>query len=321
MTLASASGSRIASIGECMIELSATAEAPELRRLGFGGDTLNTATYLARLGVAVDYVTALGDDGYSARMLAGWRSEGIGTALVQRLAGRVPGLYMIDLEASGERHFSYWRDRAPAREIFSNSQTPELCRSLMDFDWIFLSGVSLSLYGGEGRTRLFDLLREFRSKGGKVAFDSNFRHQGWPSIAEARQEFRRQLAVTDLALSSIDDETGLHGVADGAAALDLLHRCGVPLAVIKQGGAGCLVSRGNGATLVPACRVERVVDATAAGDSFNAGFLAALLRGDPPEAAARLGHISAAIVIGHRGAIAPRDDYLAALGAALKSET
>ncbi len=320
MTAAGATGIRIASIGECMIELSATAENPDLRRLGFGGDTLNTATYLARLGVAVDYVTALGDDGYSARMLAGWRREGIGTDLVQRLPGRVPGLYMIELDATGERHFSYWRDRAPAREIFSNAQTPALCRSLLEFDWIYLSGVSLSLYGGEGRDRLFGLLREFRAKGGKVAFDSNFRHQGWPSITEARREFRRQLAVTDLALSSIDDETGLHGVADGAAALDLLHGCGVPMAVIKQGGAGCLVSRGDGATLVPVCKVDRVVDATAAGDSFNAGFLAALLRGDPPETAARFGHISAAIVIGYRGAIAPRDDYIAALGAALKSE-
>src|SRR6185369_1758625 len=95
------SGQRIASIGECMIELSATADGPDLRRLGFGGDTLNTATYLARLGVAVDYVTALGDDSYSARMLAGWRDEGIGTGLVGRLKGRAPGLYMIDLDPNG----------------------------------------------------------------------------------------------------------------------------------------------------------------------------------------------------------------------------
>ena len=70
---------RVAAIGECMIEM---AEAPsgEARR-SFGGDTLNTAVYLARLGIDVDYVTALGDDPYSDEMLAAWRDEGVGVAL------------------------------------------------------------------------------------------------------------------------------------------------------------------------------------------------------------------------------------------------
>lgn len=313
MPAANLSGRRIASIGECMIELSATVDDPDLRRLGFGGDTLNTATYLARLGVAVDYVTALGDDSYSERMLAGWRDEGIGTELVGRLKGRVPGLYMIDLDPNGERHFSYWRDRAPAREIFSNAQTSDLCRKLMEFDWLYLSGVSLSLYGQEGRDRLFDLLGEFRKKGGKVAFDSNFRARGWPVLEEARREFRRQLALTDLALSSIEDETSLHNVADTDAAFELFHDAGVPMAVIKEGGLGCLISNGMQQTRIPARKVDRVVDATAAGDSFNAGFLAALLRGEAPGQAAELGHACAAIVIGHRGAIVPREAFLAEL--------
>ena len=56
---------RVACIGECMLELSGTDH--DRMRLSYGGDTLNTATYLARLGVAVDYVTALGDDLEGAR--------------------------------------------------------------------------------------------------------------------------------------------------------------------------------------------------------------------------------------------------------------
>ena len=51
---------KVACIGECMIELK-QADGGLFSR-GYGGDTLNTAVYLARLGVGVDYITALGDD-------------------------------------------------------------------------------------------------------------------------------------------------------------------------------------------------------------------------------------------------------------------
>ncbi|MGH6894267.1 MAG: sugar kinase [Dongiaceae bacterium] len=300
----------IASIGECMIELAAIDSKPDLRRLSFGGDTLNTAVYLARLGVAVDYVTALGDDPYSGRMIAGWREEGIGTRLVQRAAGRLPGLYMIEVDAAGERSFFYWRQHAPAREIFGNAGTADLCGALMGYEWLYLTGISLSLYGEAGRERLFDLLRLFRNAGGKVAFDSNYRPRGWPSVEVARREIRDQLALTDLVLSSIEDERSLNSVASAEQACDLIHALGPRTVVIKQGGQGCVVSTDGRKSTVPAVKVEKIVDATAAGDSFNAGFLAAMLRGESELQAAGLGHRCAAIVIGHRGAIAPRLDFL-----------
>ena len=59
---------------------------------GYGGDTLNTALYMARLGVAVDFVTALGDDTWSDEMVASWKAERIGIDLVMRVPGRTPGL-------------------------------------------------------------------------------------------------------------------------------------------------------------------------------------------------------------------------------------
>ena len=64
---------KLASIGECMIEFSQADDG--LFRRGFGGDTLNTALYLARLGIDTSYVTALGDDALSEAMLAAWRAN------------------------------------------------------------------------------------------------------------------------------------------------------------------------------------------------------------------------------------------------------
>ena len=82
---------------------------PDNLTRSFGGDTLNTSVYLARLlaarDVAIDYVTALGDDPFSDAMIAGWRDEGIGTDLVARLPGRLPGIYVIRTDAAGERSF------------------------------------------------------------------------------------------------------------------------------------------------------------------------------------------------------------------------
>jgi 2-dehydro-3-deoxygluconokinase len=307
--MADAQRGRIASIGECMIELATVEAKPELRHLGFGGDTLNTAVYLVRLGIATDYVTALGDDLYSERMITGWREEGIGTELVQRATGRVPGLYTIELDDKGERRFYYWREQAPAREIFSNAVTNELCDALLGYEWLYLSGISLSLYREGGRERLFDVLRRFRKGGGKVAFDTNYRERAWPSVEVARREIGDQLALTDLVLSSIEDETSLNGQMSAEQACDRIHAIGPRTVVIKQGGEGCVISADGRKTHVPALKSRKIVDATAAGDSFNAGFLAATLRGEPALEAARLGHRCAAIVIGYRGAIVPRADF------------
>ncbi|PTU04499.1 ketodeoxygluconokinase, partial [Pseudomonas sp. HMWF031] len=104
---------RIALIGECMIELQHRADGS--LQQSFGGDTLNTAVYLSRelAGAGtVDYVTALGDDSFSDAMCQSWAEENIGLGMVQRLPGRLPGLYCIQTDAAGERRFLYWRNEA-----------------------------------------------------------------------------------------------------------------------------------------------------------------------------------------------------------------
>jgi len=127
----------VASIGECMIELKQAGNG--LLSRGYGGDTLNTAVYLARLGVAVDYITALGDDPLSDEMLSGWAAEGVGTGLVPRLRGKLPGLYLIETDPKGERRFFHWRDSAAARSLLDLPETDSLLASLAGYDLVCLS--------------------------------------------------------------------------------------------------------------------------------------------------------------------------------------
>jgi 2-dehydro-3-deoxygluconokinase len=292
---------KVVAIGECMIELSERADGTLVR--SWGGDTLNTAIYLARLGVDVDYATALGDDAWSDEMVAAWRSEGVGTDLVQRLPGRLPGLYMIQTDARGERRFSYWRDHSPARTLFDREPAAPLRDALMGCDLIYVSGITLSLYGVEGRRRLFESLGAARSRGVRIAFDTNFRPRGWPDLDEARNAYRKAFGAADIIIASQEDLALLFGPGGRGEVEIYMPETEI---VLKLAEPACLVYSGPRSFRVTAPPVADIVDTTAAGDSFAAAYLAARLAGLTPERAAEAGHRLAGEVIRHHGAIIAR---------------
>ena len=301
---------RVATIGECMIELRHS-DAQTLK-LGFGGDTLNTAVYLARAGrdagIAVDYVSALGDDPYSDNMLAAWREEGIGTDLVARLPGRLPGLYIIRTDEHGERSFTYFRSAAAARDMLRDGRDARLAERLVGYACLYLSGITLSILDDAQRQSLMTVLDRLRAGGTQVAFDSNYRPAGWPRIDDARHWMTEALRRCDIALPTLDDEQRLLGERDTDACLARLCGIGVREIVLKLGGEGSLVwsAGASAATRVAPVTVTRIVDTTAAGDSFNAGYIYGRLSGKEPAAAAAIGNRLAAAKIQHPGAIMPR---------------
>jgi 2-dehydro-3-deoxygluconokinase len=298
---------RVASIGECMIEL--RHRSATVLDLAYGGDTLNTAVYLARLtgdrDVRVDYISALGDDAYSDGMLAMWRDERIGVDLIARLPRRLPGLHTIRTDARGERSFTYWRSASAARDMLRGARAEQIAAALTGYDLLYLSGITLSILDPEQRASLVAIADVVRAHGGRVAFDGNYRPVGWPDPDVAHAAFDQMLERVDIALPTLDDEQALFGVKDARKAAERLHRLGVAEVAIKRGQAGCFLSSARFTGEIPAEPVEVVVDSTAAGDSFNAGYLAARLLGADPPHAARLGNRLAARVIAYPGAIIP----------------
>lgn len=275
--------------------------------LSYGGDTLNTSVYMARLGINVDYVTALGDDAMSGWMIEQWKTENVGCHLVQRYANSVPGLYMIEVDEHGERSFLYWRQDSPATKLFDDSAESERLFSLLNsFKYIYFSGITLALYKPAALQRLFAFLADYRQAGGKVFFDGNYRPKLWASRAEAASTYEQMYRLTDIALPTIEDEQMVYGNETPDAILDRLHSLGVAEVVLKMGGKGCLVSSDAGRVLVESNKVK-VVDTTSAGDSFNAGYLTARIAEKTATQAARAGHQLASVVIQHRGAIIPLD--------------
>lgn len=300
---------RVAAVGECMIELTET--GPGTMRRRYGGDTLNTAVYMARLGVglgiAVDYVTALGDDPLSDEMLACWQAEGVGTERVARLPGRLPGLYLIKTDSSGERSFWYWRSASAARDLTAPPHGDAALGSLAGDDLVYVSGITLSILDDPGRERLLAAVAAARAEGARIAADTNWRPRNWPDIEAGRHWTARLFAHADIALPSAEDDVALFGDATPEGTVARLTGLGIAEVVVKNGADGCILAHDGYSERIPATPVELPVDTTAAGDSFNAAYLMARMAGQDPATAALSGHRLATAVIGHPGAIIPRE--------------
>lgn len=298
---------KIAIIGECMVEISGEPFSDQLMQ-GYGGDTLNTAVYLSRLLPKEDvfYVTALGTDCISDELCAHWQKEGIKTDHVLRFDALFPGLYWIILDGKGERSFLYWRKQSAASQWLKHSKIKMTLNTLMTMDWIYLSGISLAILDKTDREKLVMWLTIYHKNGGRIAFDSNYRPSLWGGKLKAQQVYRDILSITDLALLTDEDEIAIWNLK-GDALIHHHQQLNVPILILKQGKNGALamlVSQEN--ILVPSLTVENVVDSTAAGDSFNAGFIAAYIKKCSLPDACMQGHELASRVIQYKGAIIPQ---------------
>lgn len=301
---------RLAAIGECMLELSRNRNQVEKKyTLGYGGDSLNTALYFARWGGEVEYVTAIGDDPYSEAMLEDWKSENIGISLVQKIPNRQSGLYMVETDDKGERSFHYWRDNAPAREIFKLENTHHLLKKLVSFEYIYFSGITLSLYSEQSLDVFYDFLVNYKNNNGQIIFDLNYRPARWKNVEQAKKTFERFIPLVDIALPSFDDEKLLEAGSTPEKIINKYQDLNIKEIVLKCGDEGCILHFGKSAKKISTEIISNPVDTTAAGDAFNGGYLAAKLSGKGLEEAVKQGQKCASLVIQYPGAIVPRNEW------------
>lgn len=298
---------RIILVGEGMVELS---KAPTETgwRIGHGGDTLNTAIHLARMGESVAYATALGGDSFSDDLRTNWATEGIDTSLILTDPTRQAGLYAIRTDALGERSFSYWRSDSAARQLFGLADSSTMIAAAATADLLCYSLISLAILPPEGRAALFGLARSVRANGGRVAFDGNYRPRLWASRAEAVAARNEALACCDIGLPTLEDETALSSLADADAVAAHWSAHGAGEVIVKLGARGCRIADGSisNGKIVPPPAVIVPVDTSGAGDAFNAGYLHARMSGTDIEESALAGHRLAGWVVTQPGAIPAR---------------
>ncbi len=294
-----------------MVELAPAPEGAGLFRRGIGGDSFNTAVYMKRLAEAgaarVHYVTALGEDPESARMIAAFRAEGLETDLVFRIEGAGPGLYLIETDTQGERRFHYWRGESAARQLMDGARAEALARALTGFDLVYLTGISLAILEPNAREGLLELLEGLGPQT-RLAFDPNHRPALWDAQTAAGAA-ARLAGLGATVLASAEDARALYGETTPAVAVRRWRDAGAAEVVLRRGAAPCLIGEAGATEIVEAPAEENVAvrDTTAAGDAFNAAYLLARLGGRAIREAAAAGHALAARVIQTPGALLPRD--------------
>jgi len=272
-------------------------------RLGYAGDTLNTAWYLrALLGQdwSVDYVTALGEDRYSGDIRAFLDDNHIGTGHIQTVQDRRPGLYMIHQE-KGDRHFTYWRDNSAAKLLADDKQA--LAKAVEQAELVYFSGITLAILAPRARGRLLGAIVKARDNGAKIAFDTNLRPALWSSPRVMAGVLTAAASLCDIVLPTHSDEAPLFGDKTIDDTADRYLELGVEEVVVKDGSKEALIATGSERIRIAPPPGAKVVDATGAGDSFNGAYLSARLDGKSLREAAEAAHRTAGIVIAHKGAL------------------
>ncbi|MBY6212024.1 sugar kinase [Microbulbifer agarilyticus] len=306
-------------LGESMVEFSQV--EPGLYQQSFAGDVHSVAVYYKRLAQADDRVrlmTAVGFDSASNGLIDALEREHIDTSLVFRHPDRQLGLYMVNTDNAGERSFSYWRNSSAAREVMPLFREATQVAGDGGYspaglaprpDMFFFSGISLAVLTPESRTFFWELLEKLQDSGTKIVFDPNYRPKLWQSAKETRDQYALAFTYADLALPGIEDLEALYGVKDFSGACDLLEPFSIAELVIKDGPNGVYYRGSKERFLEPITAVDKVVDTTAAGDSFNGSYLAFRCRGTSPrQAIAQAAKISA-VVIQHRGALVDQSHF------------
>ena len=301
---------RFAAIGECMLEVQANGFGPAV--FSYGGDTFNTAVYLRRCSKAEDievsYATGLGTDQLSRSLLKEWQALGLRLDEVEHIEGRLPGMYLIETDSHGERTFHFWRENSAARAYFQASETG-LEKHASNLDCLYFSGITLAILDAPSRQRLFALLNRAKSNGCRVVFDNNFRPKLWPDRQLAQSVYLEAFASCHTAMITLDDHQAVFECASLDDALSHAQGLSVPEVVIKRGAEPTLVRQENTREWLHIATqiVQQVIDTTAAGDAFAAGYLSRRLCGHNAENSAIFGNTLAARVIQHRGALIPLD--------------
>ena len=289
-------------IGAAVLDVLARPVTPEVftegsasvkeTRIAFGGDALNEATVLSRLGKKVSLITRVGDDEAGAAILRQLRSLGISGEGISVIPGLRTAVNIVLVDEAGERYFltdpgSSLRTLEPADILPKLEGAGKICCLASMF-------VSERLPFPEV-TKLFRFLKD---SGRTVCMDVTKRKHG-----ETLSDLRALLSCVDILFANAEEASLLTGTADPAGSARMLREAGVRCAVVKTGKKGCIVCAEDAFFSVPAFPDARCVDTTGAGDTFAAAFLYAWSEGCSLTDCACFANAAASTAVEHTGAV------------------
>lgn len=232
-----------------------------------GGCAVNAATVLARLGIPAEVAGKVGDDPFGNYLVSALDRRGIGRRGVRRDDQVGTSATMVMVAPDGERRFVHYIG-ANARYTLA-----DVDMSLVEGARILHVAGSLVLPGIDGEPTA-ELLRRARAAGVTTFLDTV-----WDATGRWMALMGPCLPLIDYFVPSLPEAQAMTGRDDpGDAARALLDR-GVGTVALKMGEHGSLVMTPDGAARYLPAFAVRALDATGAGDSFAAGFIAGVWLG------------------------------------------
>ncbi|HEV3422262.1 MAG TPA: sugar kinase [Paraburkholderia sp.] len=299
--MASVATPAILALGEAMVEFNQSSKDNPEYLQGFGGDTSNFCIAAARQGATTGFVSAVSCDHFGRLLLDLWQCEAVDTSLVKVDSHAPTGVYFVSHGPDGHQ-FDYLRAGSAASRYAPHDLPLD---AIAAAQVLHLSGISLAISVSACDAALA-AIGHARANGVRVSFDTNLRLKLWP-LARARAVMLEAIRHTDICLPSWDDVTVLTGLTGRDEIVDFLLALGPRVVALKLGRQGAYVATPQARRLVPG-HVVNAVDATGAGDCFGGAFIARIVAGDDPFAAARYANVAAALSTQGFGAVAPIPD-------------
>ena len=235
-----------------------------------GGAPANVAVAVAKLGAEATFVGRLGEDLFGEFILRALEAVGVDTSAILRQPPPTrTTLAFVEVSENGDREFTFYRSVPAADELLS----PE------DIKRESLSGASFVNFGSiplikepvrSATLRFAELANEMDIP---VAFDVNLREHLWESVEIARQTVAPVLDLSSVAKLSDDELSPILGVENPEEAAEVLLDRGISLVLVSMGGEGAFYATREFVGSLPRFEIDKVVDATGAGDAFLAATL------------------------------------------------
>ena len=290
----------VCSIGEAMIEISNIKNS--LYNQSFAGDTLNFCNYLDKKKLNAFFLSAIGKSEINQSLLNFVKSKKISTKYIKQFNQFELGLYLIKNKDNGEKQFFYWRDESAAKQYFNNIDFLNLYKELKNFDYIYFSGITLSIIHISKLNNFIKLLNLLKSKKIKIVFDFNIRPSRW-NKKNLNNFFDSVLKFVDICFLSGEDMNYWKNKNDIKSYEQIVQKYNIKHSIFRKNAKFTYVFLNKTRYVFKNKLLKTVVDTSGAGDGFNAAYLSNFIVNNDPVLALKAGSSLGSKIVMKKGAI------------------
>ena len=286
----------IMTMGELLCEIMRPGEGMELYETGdFRGPYPSGAPGIfistaARLGCSAANIAGVGKDDFGKNITDRLLSDGVDCRWILKSGKGSTGVAFVTYYANGDRKFIFHIGNTPAVE----PKAPESMEGMEDTRYFHIMGCSLTASVEFGQ-EILKTMELFRKKGAKISFDPNVRPEllREPRAFDMIQEAFCNCNILMPGVQELKMLTGKDALEEAAAAA--FENKSLEILALKNGSKGSRVYTKNGLELEMGVYPVKQLDATGAGDSFDAAFICGLLQGKGLKKAAQMGAAAGAL--------------------------